>query len=94
MLIIKFSLKTTPCLYSHGIHELKTQKQGVAMNKIDIENKLNELKDCEYINVHLFMGDMVSCPPSNIINYVKDEYIDMLGSKVKYSNISYIDSFY
>lgn len=28
------------------LHELNTQRQGAVMNKIDIENKLNELKDC------------------------------------------------
>lgn len=64
------------------------------MQGIEIEKKLNELENCHYINVHLINGNMLSCPPENIINYLAQEYLDMLGKPVKYTNISYIVSFY
>lgn len=64
------------------------------MNKIDIENKLNELKDCKYINFHFNNGKIYSCPPQDIVVYIDEEYIDALGQSISFQNISYMDSYY
>lgn len=64
------------------------------MLALEIENKLNELKNCHFVNVYLINGVILSCPPENIINYHTQECLDMLNRPVKYADISYIDSFY
>lgn len=63
------------------------------MNRIEIEKRLEELKNVHYVNFHI-KGDIVSCPPNNIINYAEQEYLQIPNKQIKYKDISYIDSFY
>ncbi len=62
------------------------------MNKSEIENKLNELKNCHFVNAHFLNGDILSCPPESIV--VKDNFLIMLNQNIAFSEISYIDSFH
>ena len=45
------------------------------MNKIEIETRLNELKDCKMIKIITQEGMMFEVPYENIINNTKQEYI-------------------
>lgn len=53
------------------------------MNSIDIENKLNELKNCEYITIHYYLWadiyeiflykDIINSPNNNCLKCLMDD---------------------
>lgn len=63
------------------------------MLKEEVEKQLRELENCEYVNFHFKNGEILSCPPCNIIVYLDEDYIEIPNSKFKFCNLSYIDSY-
>lgn len=50
-------------------------KEGENMKAIEIENKLNELKDCENIAITTLEGFYFKVPYKQVINNKEQEYI-------------------
>lgn len=59
------------------------------MNKIDIKNRLNELKDCEYITITTNDGFIHNVDYRTIINDVKNErlIIDLDNKSYAYCRV-------
>lgn len=64
------------------------------MLNYEVKQKLEELKDCEYINFHLKNGDIISFQPKDIVYNSEKEFVKALNDEIAYSEISYIDSFH
>lgn len=60
------------------------------MNSFEIENKLNELKDCEIITIKIKGKPYLSLPTNSIINIPTEECL-LLETEYPYNKYHYSD---